>query len=230
MIDAAGFRDLDEYRAVQARANVRKANRVWARPGVMQRVAEIAASVADDPAAGPRLVICHGVRNGAELGMLRRHLPDACTLIGTDIGPSANWFEGVERWDFHEPNPAWSGRADAVFTNSWDHAYDIGRALAAWRDAAKPGGAIVLEWTVGHVEAEPGSCDCFGADRAALEAELRTAGLADVRAEELPLLREEASGEVRYRTVPDAPEERRPIEQSGPHLGRWLVWGRRGEE
>jgi len=41
--------------------------------------------------------------------------------------------------------PEWDGKADIVYSNSLDHAYDPAQALRAWARSVREGGVILLE-------------------------------------------------------------------------------------
>ncbi len=111
--------------------------------------------------------LCHGVRRGKEQAWFRKGLPGA-NVIGTDISETATQFENTVQWDFHEENPDWEGRADFVYTNSWDHAYDPAKAFRAWVKCLKPGGWLLLDHTRGHTPKASNVLDPFGATREAL--------------------------------------------------------------
>ena len=112
--------------------------------------------------------LCHGVRRGKEQLWFGRRLAGAADVIGTDISETATNFPNTVQWDFHAVNPEWSGRADFVYSNSWDHAYDPHKAFAAWFDALRPGGMILLDHTSGHLPKSANALDPFGATEATL--------------------------------------------------------------
>jgi hypothetical protein len=47
--------------------------------------------------------------------------------------------------DFHETREEWLGKADVIYSNSLDHAYDPAKALRAWAASVRDRGFIVLE-------------------------------------------------------------------------------------
>ncbi len=106
--------------------------------------------------------ICHGTRRGAEQSWFRAHLPGAPDVIGTEISDTASDFPHTIQWDFHETNPEWTGRADFVYSNSWDHAFDPLKAFAAWIDALRPGGLMLLDYTKGQTPDAANALDPFG--------------------------------------------------------------------
>jgi hypothetical protein len=52
-------------------------------------------------------------------------------VIGTDQPQTATQFAYPVQWEFHDDNPEWQGKADFVYSNSWEHAYDPGKAFLA---------------------------------------------------------------------------------------------------
>jgi SAM-dependent methyltransferase len=85
-------------------------------------------------------VLCLGARSGAEVLAFRDM---GCSCIGIDLNPGEDnpWVWGG---DFHDL-PWEDGTYDVVFTNSWDHAYDLKKAISeAWR-VLKPGGFLIVE-------------------------------------------------------------------------------------
>ena len=111
--------------------------------------------------------LCHGVRRGREQAWFRKHLTGAPEVIGTDISETAKDFPDTVQWDFHNTNPDWTGRADFVYSNSWDHAFDPKQALLAWVDALRPGGQLLLDHTRGHLPKAANALDPFGVTEAA---------------------------------------------------------------
>ena len=111
--------------------------------------------------------LCHGVRRGKEQAWFRKKLR-AANVIGTDISDTATQFENTVQWDFHDDNPEWQDRADFVYSNSWDHAYDPGKAFRAWTRCLKPGGWLLIDHTKGHMPKSSNVLDPFGATREAV--------------------------------------------------------------
>jgi SAM-dependent methyltransferase len=111
--------------------------------------------------------LCHGVRRGKEQKWFMKRLEGA-RVIGTDISETATEFENTVQWDFHDDNPEWQGRADFVYSNSWDHAYDPAKAFRAWAQCLVPGGVILIDHTSGHLPKSSNTLDPFGATREAV--------------------------------------------------------------
>jgi SAM-dependent methyltransferase len=146
----------DEYRDMQIFTNKRKLDKIWADDGTLGAVAAYVSE-----RGGAKRGICHGARNGYEVGKLR-----ALTggdVIGTDISDTATQFPNMVVWDFHKVNPDWAGAFDFVYTNSLDQAMEPDRALASWAQQLAPGGCIFIEHTMGHSATGASEMDPFGA-------------------------------------------------------------------
>ncbi|MDR5652075.1 class I SAM-dependent methyltransferase [Ruixingdingia sedimenti] len=164
------YNDYETYRRVQQDGNKAKLGAQYVQKGHVFFLA----GYLERELGAVRFGLCHGVRRGKEQGWFRRRLKGA-EVIGTDISETATQFPNTVQWDFHDPNPEWAGRADFVYTNSWDHAFDPERAFNAWVDALRPGGLLLLDHTPGHVPRSASALDPFGATEAALEGMLTRA-------------------------------------------------------
>lgn len=160
------YDDYETYRMVQEEGNKAKLHAQFVKKGHIFFLAEWMAEQRGDGAA-IGFGLCHGVRRGREQAWFRKRL-DKADVIGTDISETAKDFENTVQWDFHDDNPAWQGRADFVYSNSWDHAYDPGKAFRAWAMCLKPGGWILIDHTRGHMPKSSNVLDPFGATREAM--------------------------------------------------------------
>lgn len=106
-------------------------------------------------------VLCHGTRNAAEQKFFRAALPDAKTILGTEISDTADQFPMTIQWDFHEVKPEWLGAVDVVFSNSFDHSYDPDKLFAAWLSCLSVNGVMALEWCNAHNVTRPQILDPF---------------------------------------------------------------------
>lgn len=158
------YPDYDTYRKVQEAGNKAKIKAQYVKRSHIAFLADYLTRTCAPVTFG----LCHGVRRGREQAWFRSALPGAPEVIGTDISETATQFPDTVQWDFHEPNPAWVGRADFVYSNSWDHAYDPGKALRAWVQSLKPGGVLLLDHTAGHQPGATSALDPFGATEAGL--------------------------------------------------------------
>lgn len=116
-------------------------------------------------------IICHGVRNGTEVKLFRKHLN--AHVIGTEISYTAERFPGVIRWDFHDVKPGWIGKVDLIYSNSLDHSYDPETCLKKWMTCLAPGGVCVVCWTMSHGRGEADGADCFRASADEYEAMMK---------------------------------------------------------
>ncbi|MGB1235025.1 MAG: hypothetical protein ACPG5U_04780 [Planktomarina sp.] len=107
--------------------------------------------------------ICHGTRQGKEQMWFKKHLQGDPNVIGTDISETCLQFPDSMIWDFHEENPEWEGKADFIYSNSWDHAYDPIKAFRAWDKCLKPTGVLILDHTTGQQPQSANALDPFGA-------------------------------------------------------------------
>lgn len=146
----------DQYRSVQIQHNKRKLDTVWADERTLSVIAEDLKSHGLG-ATG----ICHGARNGYEVKWFRKRLGGE--IIGTDISDTANDFDNMVTWDFHDVNPDWVGKFEFVYTNSLDQAMNPEEALATWADQLSEGGRIYIEHTMAHSTERAGEMDPFGA-------------------------------------------------------------------
>lgn len=154
------FDNYDEYKTAQVAANELKFSHVFAERGELERIAaDFAASV---PAAGNGL--CHGVRNGYEVQVLRSLLP-GLDLLGTDISDTAKSVPNCIVWDMHEVKPEWLGKIDFMYSNSWDHCYDPKVLFERWAACLSYHGRLYLPYTELHSErgvTESSKYDAFG--------------------------------------------------------------------
>jgi hypothetical protein len=152
------YPDYDTYRAVQTAGNKAKLKRQFVKESHVAHLAEVMNAQLQPITFG----LCHGTRRGAEQAWFARHLTGQPEVIGTEISDTAADFPNTVQWDFHEENPAWAGRADFVYSNSWDHAFDPPRAFAAWMAALRPGGWMMLDHTKDQTPESSNALDPFG--------------------------------------------------------------------
>jgi SAM-dependent methyltransferase len=134
-----GEYDLAAYRREQEKGNRAKIDQVWTSEANLRFIC----AWLKDRGLTPQFILCHGTRNGFEQQVFSRFF--GCEVIGTEISPTAAQFPMTVMADFHEPKPEWDGRADIVYSNSLDHAYDPAKALRAWARSVKDRGVIVIE-------------------------------------------------------------------------------------
>jgi len=151
------YPDYETYRAVQTAGNKAKLKMQFVKEShVKALAAHLTATL------GPvRFGLCHGTRKGLEQAWFTQHL-GGVEVIGTEISDTASQFPQTVQWDFHDENPDWAGRADFVYSNSWDHAFDPVKAFSAWMGQLRPGGLLLLDYTRGQSPAEANALDPFG--------------------------------------------------------------------
>lgn len=163
------YADYETYRAVQIAANKKKINRQMIRQPQIQRIAQAINTVIDDVQFG----ICHGTRRGGEQANFMRFLnrkssQKQAEVWGTEISDTATQFPNTIEWDFHEEYPDWVGRADFVYSNSWDHAFDPEKMFKTWFRSLRPGGVMVIHYGPGYLPSTTSQMDPFGADKETL--------------------------------------------------------------
>ncbi len=161
------YRDYAEYVAVQTAGNARKLDHRWVREATVVFLANYLRGYHAEDDNWPTFGLCHGTRGGYEQSWFRRELP-GCDVIGTEIAPTATQFPHTIQWDFHETQPEWIGRADFIYSNSFDHAYDPAKALRAWVSCLTPAGLCFLEHTWEHGPEGVTELDPFGVTQVAL--------------------------------------------------------------
>lgn len=158
-VNERGEFDYEKYRITQTEANHRKINLIWAREDDVAWLAQILWKRGE-----PKFGLCHGTRQGVEQAWFSKRL--GCRVIGTEISDTASQYPNTVEWDFHEENPDWVGKADFVYSNALDHAYDPDRALNTWMRQLKPSGLCIIEHSKWHSPKHASEIDPFGADLA----------------------------------------------------------------
>jgi hypothetical protein len=131
------YENYNEYVKCQKQANERKKNNVWVVEENIKFLSEYLKPLL------PIFGLCHGVRQGHEVDWFSKYLPD-CNIFGTEIGEVRK--QNIVQWDFNYYNPAWAGKFDFIYSNSFDHAYDPIVTLNVWAGQLKSGGLIFLEY------------------------------------------------------------------------------------
>ena len=152
------YPDYATYRAVQTAGNKAKLKRQFVKESLI-----VILSQAINKAIGPvSFGLCHGTRRGLEQAWFKTHLQGNPSVLGTEISDTALDFPDTVEWDFHDTNPEWVARADFVYSNSWDHAFDPARAFAAWMESLRPGGLLMLDHNRNHAPESANALDPFG--------------------------------------------------------------------
>lgn len=137
--DQDGRVDIAGYSREQERGNRAKIAQVWTNEANLRGLSHWL----KDHEIKPSFILCHGTRNGFEQRIF--HDEFGCEVLGTEISSTASQFPMTVQADFHETRDEWLGKADIVYSNSLDHAYDPAKAIRAWASAVRDGGVIVLE-------------------------------------------------------------------------------------
>lgn len=139
----------EEYVEWQTKVNKIKLNWVYARDHALKTIC--------DHKKTADFIICHGTRNGAEQRYFKNYFSNAY-VIGTEISETANQFEMTIQHDFTFPVEDWIGKADIVYSNSFDHSMNPEKTIQTWRDQLKPSGTIYIEYNEGQSVCEPADC------------------------------------------------------------------------
>jgi hypothetical protein len=157
-LDSEGNFDYERYRHAQIQGNHAKLSNNWTYKPSIAALSDYMVKKIGRPSFG----ICHGTRRGNEQLWFKEFLGDGVNVIGTEISDTATQFPNTIRHDFHETCDEWVGRADFVYSNSWDHAYDPSKAIRVWVESLKPNGLLFLEHSMGHLPEYTGEMDPFG--------------------------------------------------------------------
>lgn len=172
------YPDYDRYREVQVAGNKAKIGMQFVKQSHIERLAHYLNERGHEVGFG----LCHGTRRGREQKWFRKHLAGRPEILGTEISDTAGAFANTVQWDFHDANPEWMGRADLIYSNSWDHAFDLEKALSVWIDTLSPGGLLFLDHCKGQEPHAANALDPVGAEYDVLKTYigLTFAGRADI--------------------------------------------------
>ncbi|OGL36532.1 hypothetical protein A3F38_00100 [Candidatus Saccharibacteria bacterium RIFCSPHIGHO2_12_FULL_48_21] len=156
-VDEEGNFDYERYRHIQEVGNINKLDHVW----VLEENIIFLSKYLKKKLGKVSFGICHGTRRGLEQKWFRKYL--GADVIGTEISETATQFPHTIQWDFHEVKHEWLGKADFIYSNSFDHSYDPEKCLSAWMSCLRPGGLCIIEHTTGHHVVRANQLDPFGA-------------------------------------------------------------------
>lgn len=152
-----GTFDYDKYKMIQQKGNFSKINNTW----VIESNIEFLSKYLSSSISSISFGICHGTRNGSEQKWFRKYL--CCEVVGTEISESASQFPDTIKWDFHQVKPEWIGKADFIYSNSFDHSYAPDTCLNTWIDSMRVGGLCIIEHSNLHEPEGTNELDPFGA-------------------------------------------------------------------
>ena len=124
-----------------------------------------------------KLGICHGTRTGKEQLWFNENLSTNSYVFGTDIADDADKYENTIIFDMHKDNKEWLNKFDFVYSNSWDHSYNLKEMLSVWKKHLKKDGYLILNHTPGHTPAGTSKMDPTGCSSEYLIKTLKTLGL-----------------------------------------------------
>lgn len=160
------YKSYEEYARSQIFHNKRKLDQIWADDDTLTAVADYV--IGNSTKNCPEIFgICHGSRNGYEVGKLKKlieadSLIEKSNIIGTDISDTALQFDNMIQWDFHNENPNFTGKADFIYSNSLDQSWKPFQALQTWLGQLKESGVLIIEHTQAHGVADASEMDPFG--------------------------------------------------------------------
>jgi hypothetical protein len=157
----------DEYKKAQVRWNLKKLKRVFSKPSELNAIIKYIKNNNIDIKTG----VCHGVRNGWEVQYFRENLCE--NIFGTEISHTADQFDNVIEWDFHEIKDEWLNHFDMIYSNSFDHTYKPEECLATWMSTLSENGRLFLQWTKYNSAKHAGMHDPFGASKKEYAAMIR---------------------------------------------------------
>lgn len=141
------YKDYDDYVAAQTETNKAKVDWVYVVRRIIKRICEYKTM--------PGFIICHGTRSGAEQAYFKE-IYEHAYVIGTEISETAVGIKDTVHHDFTIPKKEWIGKADIVYSNSFDHTIDPVKTMATWRDQLNPNGRLFIEYAEeqsrGHYE------------------------------------------------------------------------------
>jgi len=146
--DSAGNFDDNKYKKAQIAANLRKLER----SSIDSKDIEMLSTWLLEYVKPLKEGLCHGTRNGKEQ-MLFREFTGA-EVLGTDISPTAEQFPYTLQHDFHDVKPQWINHFDFLFSNAYDHSYNLEHCIRQWMSSVRPGGVCILEHNSAHLHAK----------------------------------------------------------------------------
>ncbi len=159
------YPDYETYRDVQVAGNKAKLRMQFVKESHIENLC----GYLNDIFSSVDFGLCHGTRRGLEQAWFKAHLSNDPTVIGTEISDTASQFPDTVQFDFHDDNPDWHDKANFVYSNSWDHAFDPEKAFGNWVKSLKPGGVLLLDYTKGQSPDAANALDPFGATLQALQ-------------------------------------------------------------
>lgn len=160
------YKSYEEYVKSQTNANKRKIDWVFVKEHAINKICAYKKLA--------NFIICHGTRNGKEMELFLNHFPNAY-IIGTEISETASQFKNTIQHDFSIPKEEWIGKADIVYSNSFDHSNDPKKTIGTWRDQLNETGTLFIEYNESQSVCEP--VDCLDAKESEIKELIQNNGL-----------------------------------------------------
>jgi len=94
----------------------------------------------------PTVIGCMGIRSGNEYTAFKERFSSA-KVYGVDIHPDVKKVgKNCFAYDFNHLPKEWAGKFDLLYSNSIDHAFDVGRTISEWVRVTKQGGYLCLRF------------------------------------------------------------------------------------
>ena len=172
------YKNYEEYIEAQKQTNERKKFMVFVDG---YEIINLVVEYIDSLKLKPKLMLCHGVRNGMELehfmdGFIQKGYTSqkpneylGLQIIGTEIGDTAlncrSKYMGnyIIQWDFHEVKKEWIGNVDIIYSNSFDHSCKPIECLDTWMSCLTDDGVCIIEFNPGLDDEGVHDADCFAA-------------------------------------------------------------------
>lgn len=158
--DKYGNFDYSKYKEVQIATNIRKIDK----SSIDERDIRILSSWLVKHVTPLKYGLCHGTRRGLE--QIFFHKYTGASVLGTDISPTATQFPNTIQHDFHEIKDEWIRYFDFVFSNSYDHAYNLELCIKQWMKCIRSQGVCILEHGDNHMDVK--ESDPIGLDKETL--------------------------------------------------------------
>lgn len=137
------YENYTEYERIQIVGNAKKIKTVFVSEDTIKKLSKYLSKYK------PKRGLCHGARNGAEVKWFNDNLKK-CKVAGTDISGTAVLFKNMIVHDFNKAKKGWLDKFDFIYSNSWDHSYEINKTLKIWKKQIKKKGFLLLETSHKH--------------------------------------------------------------------------------
>lgn len=141
MAEKLVFENLQKYREAQIKTHLEKIVLLWFCGLTAKPLYKVCASLLQNNIS----LVAMGSRNGIEPRMF--HEAGFSRCVGTDIAPTANIFPYMMEHDFHKPRPSFSNKFNCLYSNSFDHSYDLSLFLKSSKTWLFPESIIILDYS-----------------------------------------------------------------------------------